>query len=462
MITFMIYATVMATLFALAAARVEVALIGRGYPTRWVWVTSVGASLAIGALALLRPPTVEAPHMPGWVEPAWVVLADFRDLAAGSPTLWDRADAVAPWFWGAASLFLLMTSAAGIFRLGRRARRWIPARVSEALVFLSDDFGPAVFGVRAPRVVLPRWTLTLAPDRLRLVVLHEEEHRRAGDAALLLAGWLAVVAAPWNVALWWQFRRLRGAVEVDCDARVLRRGAPAELYGRMLLELGTRDAGLRIPVAAFSRPPSLLERRLTMIVRGGSRGSVRRSLGAVAVATVLVFVACETPMPTGVRPSPDTGVEAESVDGMTAPVVAPRIEKIEGLLTQVEQDGAQPLYMVDGKRVASVADIAPENIVRVEVVKGASAERVYGPDAHGGVVHIVTVDAPMDFRAPENRPQAGEREQVRLPKDVKVFVDGRPFEGDIESIAKETIDRVEVVKAKQEGGASTIYITLKR
>ena len=35
---------------------------------------------------------------------------------------------------------------------------------------------------------------------------------------------MAVVLMPWNLPLWWQWRRLRFAIEVDCDARVLASG----------------------------------------------------------------------------------------------------------------------------------------------------------------------------------------------------------------------------------------------
>ncbi len=41
----------------------------------------------------------------------------------------------------------------------------------------------------------------------RLVVTHEREHCDAGDSTLLVIGLAAIIAVPWNLALWWQLRR---------------------------------------------------------------------------------------------------------------------------------------------------------------------------------------------------------------------------------------------------------------
>ncbi|UUZ52386.1 hypothetical protein LP419_22985 [Massilia sp. H-1] len=43
----------------------------------------------------------------------------------------------------------------------------------------------------------------------------------ARDPQLLGLALLVLVAMPWNLPMWWQLRRLRHAIEVDCDARVL-------------------------------------------------------------------------------------------------------------------------------------------------------------------------------------------------------------------------------------------------
>ncbi|GMV04460.1 MAG: hypothetical protein AMXMBFR53_07400 [Gemmatimonadota bacterium] len=471
MILFMVYGTFVAALLGLAASRLDDALGARGRPTRWAWLGSLATSLGFGAWAFLRPPAAALSEAPGWVGVPVAYLADLGSLAATSAPGLERADRIAVTLWLVGSGLLALVLAGGFLRLTLKARAWVPARVQDSVVLLSDDFGPAVLGLRAPRVVLPRWALALEPERLRLVVLHEEEHRRSGDVALLWAGTLAVVAAPWNAALWWQLHRLRGAVEIDCDARVLRRGAPAALYGRLLLEMGTHDPGIPLPLAALSRRPSLLERRLTMIVRGGKRGSVARSAGALAVAALVVAVACETPMPTAVRPVQDPQAAAAPADAGATVVPAGQV-KVRALLEEVSgEGGAAPVYMVNGERVVSITNILPEDIERVEVVKGPAAAAVLGDEAAAGIVHVITKDAPESLKeAPVQaggtvRPVAeGGRQKVRVrPMDgARVYVDGRLFEGDLATLDKGTIEKVEVVKGQDPDASSAIYITLKK
>ena len=53
-------------------------------------------------------------------------------------------------------------------------------------------------------------------------------------------------------------------------------------------------------------------------------------------------------------------------------------------------DGKTPLYILDGKIVTSINDIAPTDIESVSVLKGAMATKKYGEKAADGVVEIVS------------------------------------------------------------------------
>ncbi len=53
-------------------------------------------------------------------------------------------------------------------------------------------------------------------------------------------------------------------------------------------------------------------------------------------------------------------------------------------------DGKTPLYILDGKIVTSINDIAPNDIESVSVLKGAMATKKYGEKAADGVVEIVS------------------------------------------------------------------------
>ena len=47
-----------------------------------------------------------------------------------------------------------------------------------------------------------------------------QSHRAARDPLWLALAWLVVAAMPWNLPLWALVRRLRSAIEADCDARL--------------------------------------------------------------------------------------------------------------------------------------------------------------------------------------------------------------------------------------------------
>ncbi len=60
------------------------------------------------------------------------------------------------------------------------------------------------------------------PLETRAIALaHEREHIMARDRLLSLFALVLLIVMPWNPALHWQVRRLRLAIEVDCDARVV-------------------------------------------------------------------------------------------------------------------------------------------------------------------------------------------------------------------------------------------------
>lgn len=164
--------------------------------------------------------------------------------------------------------------------------------MSETGVLVSASAGPAVVGVLHPEIVLPEWVLALEEERRRLVVEHEVEHLRAGDSPLLLASLLVLVLCPWNPALWWQVRRLRLAVEVDCDARVLRRRPDARNYGALLLEVGRMASRRQLLATAFSKPHSFLERRIRMITRSDPRHRFRTAAGLALAALGAPLAAC--------------------------------------------------------------------------------------------------------------------------------------------------------------------------
>jgi bla regulator protein blaR1 len=168
--------------------------------------------------------------------------------------------------------------------------------VAGARVFIAPDVGPGVVGLLRPRIVVPRW-LTETPSACQeLVITHEQAHLARHDPQALTMALFLLVVMPWNVPLWWQVRRLRRAIEVDCDARVLEKGLDPEKYRQMLTDVSRRPSAYMGMVAAMSESPSLLQQRMRLMVDPAQRGPAAALL-LVLLATALVAIAAQVTPP---------------------------------------------------------------------------------------------------------------------------------------------------------------------
>ena len=128
------------------------------------------------------------------------------------------------------------------------------------------------------------------------MIAHEQAHLTRHDPQVLTLALFLLVLMPWNVPLWWQVHRLRRAIEVDCDARVLEKGLDPEKYRQMLTEVGRRTSGHMGMVAAMSESPSLLQQRLRLMADPVQRGPVAASM-LVLLAFAFVTVAAQVTPP---------------------------------------------------------------------------------------------------------------------------------------------------------------------
>lgn len=279
-------------------------LLRRGRtPLRGVWVAALCLGVAGPAIGYLLPRRAPAP-----------VVAPSSSRAAPSPDLtivrWypstprlpssSAPTAVVDWLaigWTTMSVLMLSYVALGFLRLAYLRRRWQVARVGDTPVMLSDDVGPAVVGVIRGTIVLPRWVLALDHRQLALVVRHEREHQRAGDTALLTLAQLVLVATPWNPLAWWQVRRLRLAIEMDCDARVLRAEPDVRSYGSLLLEVVRPRTAFAFAGAALSDRASDLETRIRMMTRKAAGVSRAGVAAAIAAGFIVIAIGCGLPAP---------------------------------------------------------------------------------------------------------------------------------------------------------------------
>ena len=321
------YGLVVGVLLVATARALEGILTLARRPVRWVWGAALGLMIAITGLAAFRtsrpagpsPAAFDAANRTAQVTTAggdgmfsglFAALEAQRtaiELVAARIVGWvgssvpDSLERLLPFLWLLTSSVVVVVFGLVYLRVLRLHRRWPPALVQGVPVRVAANTGPAVFGLARPEIVIPRWLLARSPAEQRLALDHEQEHVRARDPVLLAGACLAVVILPWNPAVWWMLSRLRLAVELDCDSRVLRRGAPPRNYGELLIELAGIRSEIRAGVAALAGRPSQLEQRLlAMKPQRSSRSSARVIVMAFASTLGLasLIVACDVPLPT--------------------------------------------------------------------------------------------------------------------------------------------------------------------
>jgi hypothetical protein len=281
-------------------------MIERMLPTttsrRWIWSAIIPLSVALpGYYGQHRTWSVLQALEQHPQQHSMTHAAADMSLGALDPAWWEHIRSLNPIinrYWLLGSGILLIWGLANAMRVsylvalsrqGARDRR-NPPIVDGVPVVVTNQLGPATVGLLRSLVLVPRWVLAL-PERQRQYVLrHEDEHRRAHDAALLFIASLPILLMPWNPALWWQVRRLCLAVELDCDNRVVKALGDAPAYGELLLKVA--QAGSRGPQLqpAFLGGMGSLERRLTALVAPTPLRHAQKFVLPVVVTALLLLV----------------------------------------------------------------------------------------------------------------------------------------------------------------------------
>ena len=279
----MLWSTGVGLLLLIAALAAEGLVDGR---RRWVWAAACLGTVALTAVRVFTsggPGPAEIPGEPVVAQaPAAVGTnpASGPDVATGMVTgspspvvlpvtiprgsVLHTLDGILLTAWLALSAGLALWALIGAGRLHYRRRSWEPGMLLGEPVLWSHDMGPAIVGLFRPRVVLPSWVGDVEPAGQRLILAHEEEHRRGGDGILRFAMASLLVAFPWNPSLWLHYRRMCVAMELDCDRRVMRSFPHRRwLYGDLLVRFGVRG-GMRLGLGltTFAERRSFLEKRI--------------------------------------------------------------------------------------------------------------------------------------------------------------------------------------------------------
>jgi beta-lactamase regulating signal transducer with metallopeptidase domain len=192
------------------------------------------------------------------------------------------------WLTGAsvAAVLMLRRQAAFLAGLGRlesqsatTPRHWVRAQGSGT--------GPAVVGVFRPVIVTPAdFERRYGAEERAIIIAHESEHIRAGDARINALAVAAQCLCWFNPLVHLAARCLRVDQELACDAAVLRRlDVEPYRYGEVLLK--TQLAGQHIPFGCSwpARARHALALRLRML-RAPLPRPARSAFGVAVIATL--------------------------------------------------------------------------------------------------------------------------------------------------------------------------------
>ncbi len=486
MLAWMLYVIMVTLLLSLGAYVAERAARLKRSGTRWIWITALIASLAI--------PTVIASvsvQLPNVLSPAVAQQAvALRDATTQvlSPVMWISGSAAEPagWrdfdglltlLWRAASAAMLLALVASGAYLLARTRRWRRGTLAGRDVYVTEDIGPAVAGLLRPRIVVPQWVTMALPSHQSAVIAHEQSHLDARDPQLFTFALALLVFMPWNLPLWWQLRRLRCAIEVDCDARVLKGGIDVAHYGETLISVGERQSAYIGAVAAMSESKSFLEERIRIMI---SKPVKWRRLGIAGLAgasiALTALAAQVSPPNASADAAPATAEAKKSTERVAIKLPAATLDRYVGaykltdnMFIEVRRNGGSLLAKLTGQ---PEFEIFPESedhffwkVVDAQLAfandgSGTATLHQYGKDvplARSNPGEVAQAQAALDARIAAQTPQPGTAAALR--RSIEATLAGRMDYENMEPMLAEVTRQQEtaiLAMSKQFGALKSI------
>jgi bla regulator protein blaR1 len=351
----LVHALVVAALLGGAAAALEPVARRTGLPLRALWLGALALTLWSGVLAPLAPLAVSGVALPRIELPVAdvavrVVEGAWGGSVGGGPG-WERW-VVYVWVGLSGVLLASLALAHVRLRLLTGGARW--RRIGRARVATNSVAGPSAAGALRPAVHLPVWYGALTADARRLLYTHEAEHVRSSDPALTAGAMLALALLPWNPFVWWQAWRLRAAVELDCDARVLRRRPRPACYALLLIDVTAR----RRTLPALLRPAlegNQLERRIRAMTEKTLPKRGLRLAAHALLGGVLLAAACMADTPSAPDPRASAADAAVPAAGVQATLQVAGLGYVRG---EIRDESGAPVpgaqVMIESPRIGAL------------------------------------------------------------------------------------------------------------
>ncbi|MES2672821.1 MAG: M56 family metallopeptidase [Pseudomonadota bacterium] len=420
MLVWIIYVISVSLLLGSAALAAERRAQLRAKNTRWYWIAAIIASLLIPTV--IASVSVALPNIFNSQSAQKVIVLREATSSYLSPFLWvsesgflpsehHNFDAIISQLWLSLSTFLLAALTFSGAHLLWRKRRWNKSTLLNTPVLMTDDIGPAVVGLINPQIVIPQWVIDLPTTQQQAILDHEQSHLDVGDPLLLTIAICLLVFMPWNIPLWWQLHRLRGAIEVDCDARVLSKGQSVTNYGETLIAVAQRQSRYIGAVAGMSESQSFLEKRIKIMITKPAKlwGLSAIALGLVSIGLVAVAAQVSPPNATPTANAASTS----NVSHKEISLPASEMERFTGFyklsdtaVMTISRTGDQLLSQLTGQQAI---EIYPESATKF-FVKVVDAQLSFIVNGHGLVTALVLHQHGANMNAP--RIKAFEAEKI--------------------------------------------------
>lgn len=444
MFAWMIYAFLVAILLSAGALIAEQAAKYRRAPTRGVWVISILASLLLPVV--IATVTIRLPEFLSSTPSATpVALRDTTSIplastfidwgGAQSYTSSTRIDTVLRDMWLASSMIMMLVLGISAAWLHRRKRSWKQGYLCDVPVLISDSVGPAVVGLIRSRIVVPAWLLLESHGQQRYVIAHEQSHLKARDPLLVTIALILLLAMPWNPLLWWQFHRLRCAIEVDCDARVLRGGGDVGEYCETLIQVGQNQSGYVGAITAMSESRSFLERRIKLMLSKPQKWARASTLILVSVSLGMAAFATQvTPPAADASPAKSAvAIDTSLLDGYEGFYEVSDLSLIKVMrkgngLTVLPIGQAVAQWPIDVSTISNTEFLVPGLGAKIDFIKGA--------ENHADTL-VVHLDGRVVMTASRVDQATADQIQEALAARIK---DQKPFPGSDKAIRLELSD----------------------
>lgn len=309
------------------------------------------------------------------------------------------------------------------------------------------------------------------PEENRTIIQHEQAHIHLKHSFDMLFIDLFTSFFWFNPFSWLLRREIRSVHEYQVDAQVLNEGVEIKQYQLLLIRKCVGEQKFALANNFLQRD---LHKRIQMMMKKSSERQMKWRYTAALPLLFLVMVALSVPKlnasipDKAIEKSHEKAVkEGESIilsedfvefSNGSLELGKVRIVAKDDSIAVAAKVGAQPLYIVDGKEVASLSEFDPEQIESIEVLKQHATDK-FGERGKEGVIHITTKKVV--------------KKTIGFNEDDKplLILDGEMQDAafDLNSVSPGEIKSMEVIKGKRatelfgdEGKNGVVVITRKK